>query len=153
MEAPHESAPTTLFVGLGSPHGDDRLGWLLAETLAAQCPGRLIVKQAGHPHELMHWLENIDRLMVGDACQSTGSPGKIRRWSWPSPEIRCLRSSGTHDFDLAAVLELSGCLGDLPREVTIWSIEAESFYPNAPLSESVKSSIPELVRQVASSVH
>lgn len=152
MEASHESSPTTLFVGLGSPHGDDRLGWLLAEAVADQCADRVIVKLAAHPHELMHWLDDADRLLVGDACEPAGSPGKIHRWSWPSPEIRRLRSCGTHDFGLTAVLELVGCLDDLPREVTIWSIEAGSFQPNAPLSAAVMSSVPELIRQIKSSL-
>lgn len=142
----------TLIVGLGSSHGDDRSGWLLVEILAAEGLGPWQVKRASHPHQLLDWLEGVDRLIVADACQPAGSPGTLRRWSWPSPEILRLRSAGTHDFDLATVLELAECLGGLPAEVTIWSIEAASCQPNSPLSEAVESRIPELARQIKSTL-
>ncbi len=106
----------TLFVGLGSPHGDDQIGWLVADRLAGDdtLPTTVTLKKAVIPLDLLDWLEVIDCLHVCDAFQGA-MPGELRRWEWnvesdlPTvtkllPEIMRLRCQGSHDFGLAAVL-------------------------------------------------
>ncbi|MGI9427921.1 MAG: hypothetical protein ACR2NM_04645, partial [Bythopirellula sp.] len=102
------SIARTLIVGIGSPHGDDQAGWLVAERLATDLDhDNIAVRKATSPVQLLDWLDSIDRLVVCDACRGLGDVGELRRWLWPSPELADGSWSGTHDFSLIAVLQLA----------------------------------------------
>lgn len=127
----------TLLVGLGSPHGDDCVGWCVASALAAaldraaapsQVP--ILVRLAQVPLELLHWCGELARLVIVDACvpapcgphDSRPSPGAYERWYWPEvPTVR-LRPATSHDLGLADVLALGSSLQMLPPEVEIWGL-------------------------------
>ncbi len=73
-----------LFVGIGSPHGDDQAGWLLADLLRGQfaSAGGILVRQAVVPADILDWLNGVEHLHVCDAC-TTGSPAAtLHRWEW-----------------------------------------------------------------------
>jgi hypothetical protein len=57
-----ESKPRTLFAGTGSPHGDDRIGWLIADALDKLVPPDVEVRLASTPSHLLDWLDEFDRL-------------------------------------------------------------------------------------------
>lgn len=160
---------TTLFVGVGSPNGDDRAGWLVADALSEIVDSefarqrvnfmngggtstvrrtRLIVRKACVPADLLDWLEGVDRLIVCDAICGCGAPGTLHYWSWPAPQIGQCRSLGSHDFGLHAVLETAGALGQLPPEVIVWGIEAGQVLPNAGLSPEIERSLPDLINRI-----
>ncbi len=92
--------PQTLFVGLGSPHGDDQIGWLIADRLAAErgLPGTVAVRKAAIPLDLLDWLEGVDCLHVCDALQGPTTFGEVQRWEWAdaslSPEGTAVDSLG-----------------------------------------------------------
>lgn len=122
-------SPSRLLVGIGSPFGDDRVGWEIArrvEELASGelATGELAVRCARAPAELLNWLEGVDRMEICDAVAS-GAAGSLHCWSWPSPEIELAPFRGSHDLGLPAVLALAAALGRLPREVRIWGIGIE----------------------------
>lgn len=73
-----------LFVGLGSHHGDDQIGWLVADRLATErdLPSSVAIRKAAIPLDLLDWLEGVDCLHVCDASQSAASSGKLQRWDW-----------------------------------------------------------------------
>lgn len=128
----------TLVVGLGSSHGEDQAGWLVADQLArlAGRPDSLpdcTVRRALIPLDLLDWLGGVERLVLCDACEAIDEPGRLHRWTWPDPAIAGCRSLTSHDFDLSNVLQMAAVLGQLPREVTIWGIELSSS-PVQPLS-------------------
>lgn len=79
----------TLVVGVGSPHGDDQLGWLAADALEAallalraaapNAPNTPLdarpldasgwrVRRAATPSDLLDWLPGPQRLILIDAC-------------------------------------------------------------------------------------
>lgn len=131
--------PATLVAGLGSAHGDDQFGWLVAEHLASSSAGgRTVVRSARSPAELLDWLEGCERLIVADACQSLGSPGAIHCWHWPDAPLGALRAAGTHDLGLAAVLGLAEELRRLPAETWLWCVEIETPQPGAPVSPYIQ---------------
>jgi len=142
------TSPRTLLVGIGSSHGDDRVGWLLAQQVAAQLPGDLDVRCAGAPAELLGWLDGRDALIVCDAVVADGTPGECRAWDWPAEEIRQARFTGSHDLSLAAVLALAGELGRLPARVRVWAITIESAEPCGPLSPAVAAAVPRVAKQI-----
>lgn len=113
----------TLVVGIGSRFGDDRLGPLVAAELTKHIP-RCEIRVLRSPAELLGALAGVARLHVVDACRGAGPPGTIVRFTWPASRISALEFSGTHDLGLAAALQLSDTLGELPSDVTLWGVEA-----------------------------
>ena len=45
----------TLVVGVGSHHGDDQAGWLVADLLAASASEDVAVRKAKTPAEILDW--------------------------------------------------------------------------------------------------
>lgn len=156
------SRKTDLFVGIGSPHGDDQVGWLVAEQLRehASCVDGILIRCAILPIDLLDWLDGIGHLHVCDACQGGALPGLLHRWdwsaagrrevdcSWPFDNLTVLRSAGTHKCGLREVLRLAGKLGCLPSKMTVWGVEAAQFEPNNPLSGQLETAISRIVATI-----
>ena len=143
------SGPSPLIVGLGSHHGDDRAGWMVIEQLEA----------IGHPAEFLlriaHSVDLLDRaspgqpLIICDACQGSGTAGRITRWLWPSDQIVTLRHCGTHDLSLGEVLQLGRTLNCLPEGIEIWGIEGINWSSASEPSQAVKQAVVELARRLS----
>ena len=75
-----------LIVGVGSAHGDDQAGWLVADELTRRIPdGRFIsVRKASVPLDFLDWLENVKVLHLIDAIQASGCGNDVRRLRWNS---------------------------------------------------------------------
>jgi len=116
------------------------------------------------PIDLLDWLDGIDCLHVCDACQSNAPPGTLHRWEYSAatpahPNRECgasrpavlagLRSTGSHDFGLATVLELANRLGCLPLQVVVWGIEGRRFEIGVKLSPEMIGIVPEVAAAVA----
>ena len=102
----------TLIVGFGSSHGDDQFGWRVAEQLSALAEhSSVTVRQARSPAEILGWLEGVERLIVCDACQDLGLPGRMHHWRWPDAALAELRFAGSHDLGVSAALGLADRLG------------------------------------------
>jgi hydrogenase maturation protease len=141
-------AHTTLFVGLGSSHGDDRVGWLVADALAPRLGEHAIVRQAAAPLDILNWLDGIDRLAICDACQGTGPAGSWRRWPSPLEDFPAGRARHSHDLGLAASLQLAARLSTLPRDVLLWAVEIGQAGPNQSASAEVTAAVPAVVDDV-----
>jgi hydrogenase maturation protease len=166
----------TLIVGLGSAHGDDQIGWRVAERLAAiadrndnlaelgapaagdkrellgDLPPRtaaVSVRIARSPSELLDWLDGVDRLIVCDTCQNVGAPGTTFRLCWPNARLATLRSSGSHDIGLAEMLALAEQLYRLPKEVIIWCAQGEATTAGSSLSASGHVAVTCLVEKIS----
>jgi hydrogenase maturation protease len=117
------AAVRTLLIGIGSPTGDDRLGWRMAQCVAAAEVDGLQVRQAATPLDLLDWLEGVDRLVLCDACLGAGPVGSVHRWQWPEFPTTAVRWVGSHDGNLLAVCQLADSLGWLPSDTTLWGVE------------------------------
>ncbi len=159
----------TLFVGIGSPHGDDRVGWMVADELLGRA---IAVRKASTPSQLLDWLDRIDRLIVCDACQpvanrqvqatgdsappadtSTASPPNVHCWKWPTLNVAQLRSAGSHAFGLPQVLELADKLGKLPDGVVVFGVEGTRFDAFAELSANLQANFERIVSEIAQTPH
>ena len=144
----------TLLVGIGSPHGDDQVGWRIAEQLAiAFDEDNLAVRRAKSPSQLLDWLDAVERLFICDACRGLGRAGQISRWTWPARELQQASWSGTHDMSLPAVLQLAERLGRLPPAVVVWSVEGASDEALGAMSPEVAAALPSLTDQIANEVN
>lgn len=139
----------TLVFGLGSGQGDDQLGWLVVERLAAAVsPAQAMIRRAVSPSELLDLPEGVDRLIVCDACHSLGAPGAIHRWRWPDVPVGRLRSTGSHDLGIGEVLKLAEQLCLLPPEVFVYAVEVASSAPLASVSIATQATVKRLAAEI-----
>ncbi len=113
-------------IGLGSPHGADRLGWLVVEQLEAKhfCttfpPGRLQLQACPSPAQLPALIQPGTAVLLIDALQ--GRPfGEIQWLSWQELE-RAPLLSGSHGLGLREILPLIEILYRRPEPITLLGI-------------------------------
>jgi hydrogenase maturation protease len=139
----------TLIVGFGSAHGDDRVGWLVADQLKTRLGSRPEIHRAIAALDLLDWLDGVQRLVLCDGCRGAGPVGSRHLWRWPVPELPFIRSAGTHDLGIPAVLTLAERLGRLPSEVWLWGIEIATDRPADEMSVAVLAAVPLVVDEMA----
>src|SRR5262245_40512606 len=132
---------TPLIVGIGSHHGDDQVGWRVAEELERNLPPAAAVRLASTPADLLNWLDGIDLLLVCDGCRGSGAPGHARRWSWPNIVEERLTWSGTHNLGLIETLSLAERLGHLPFHVAVWTVEMKDTGIRGSMSAEVAAAV------------
>jgi len=141
----------TLVLGIGSPQGDDRAGWLALEQLA----GHAAVRAAGAAVAL----ESLDRpglallgrwagarkVILIDAVRSGAPPGTLHR-ALAGDLAAGGSGASSHGFGLAEAVSLAAALDMLPPELVVLGIEAgEGSAADAPLSPAVAGALPRLV--------
>ena len=78
-----------LVAGLGSAHGDDQAGWLVADRVGAQfrTHSEVVVRRAMIPLDVLDWLEGVSVLHICDACETTHRPEKLQRFTWNAGQL------------------------------------------------------------------
>jgi len=137
-------------VGVGSPAGDDGVGWAVVRALrgGAGLPG-VTCHLADGGQRLLELVEGVGTLVVVDALADPAAAGAIQRFDWPDLRLAALRPGSTHHLRLADSLQLAAVLGLLPARVTIWTISGASFQPESGLSPAVAAAVPRLAQQLA----
>lgn len=116
-------------IGLGSPFGDDRAGWEVAERLAASArvrgwgPGVAVRLCRAPVSELPNWLAATEVAILVDAVRANGAAGTMYRLSRPHPALLDEPRLSTHGLGVRAALELLQSLGEAPREWLLYGIE------------------------------
>lgn len=141
----------TLFVGIGSSHGDDQIGWLVADRLQEVARQAVAIHKAATPADLLGWMDDYDQLVICDAYvdQTASVPARLRRWNWPTQELDSLRSTSSHSFGLRRVLELAAELSHLPEQTIIYGIQGQTFRAMSGISHSLDESLMEVVSEIA----
>ncbi len=116
-------------LGVGSPFGADRAGWLAVERLAAgdlparHCACDLRFEQCDRPgSRLLALLQEADAAVIIDAMRAALPAGAVRSFT---PEALGADSGlfSSHGFGVAEALALGRQLGGLPSRVTVVGIE------------------------------
>jgi hydrogenase maturation protease len=142
----------SLIVGLGSPHGDDQLGWVAIDRLRPLLPDAISARKVRDGFELLEVLEGHDSAVIIDAAAPAGRPGSIRSFKWPSPElVHCIPLS-SHGLGLVEAIQLAEALGRLPHHVKICTMEAQDTSPGAPLGDDIARQLDALVECVLGSL-
>ncbi|MCH9653687.1 MAG: hydrogenase maturation protease [Planctomycetes bacterium] len=126
-----------LIAGIGSPHGDDQVGWETVKQIQNMGSDLVSTHLARTPDDLLDCMEGFRLLVICDACQGAGDVGSSHHWEWPCNQLESINWSGTHNVSLPAVLALAEQLGRLPAAVHIWGVEVEQVLPGHPMSERV----------------
>lgn len=146
----------TLILGVGNPlMGDDGAGIEAARILSeADLPENVTVQEAGTPGwGLVEWIKDWDSVVIVDAAQMGLTPGEWQRFD--SSDVRLIageKSISLHQTDLAGGLALAQALDMLPKEITFYGIEPESTDQGMDLSPAIRSSLPELVKNILQEV-
>lgn len=145
-------SPVACVYGIGSPHGDDRLGWQVADALRQRVPPGVLVEVAADPLALLEVPIGCRLLIVVDACHWGGEPGTIRRLVWPDAQLDPNRLVSSHAWGVREALLLAERLGRLPPHVVVLAVEVSPDRSGATMSEPVARAVPELVRRVLAEV-
>lgn len=143
----------TLVVGLGSPHGDDRIGWEVARVLTDRLPAEVCVRETAIPANLLDWLPEYAVCHLIDGCSLRGRLGTLHRWKWPAGDFATLSERfSTHGMSLIEALRFAERLQILPKDVTIWGVEIGNTRQAADLSAELSEQIPTLAETLAEEI-
>ena len=138
--------PQKWVIGVGSPHGNDQVGWLVADALWQDSPRDFRIVKVSSPVDIISQTESVDCLWLCDACVGGSPEGTVWRWTWPDASLESRQFSGTHDFDLCAALRLAEKLGKLPKQVVVWGVEIQACEISSEVSAPVMDAIPKIVQ-------
>ena len=140
-------------IGIGSPFGDDQLGWKAVETirrsglLDSVPQGRVSTHTCDRPGSgLLTLMEGARLVILVDAMRSGATPGTVRRLEKGDMEdgVRLLSS---HGFGVASALALGDVLGVLPCQWVCYGVELGNLV-NDTLSPAVAIAIPGLIEKI-----
>ncbi|MGE5242551.1 MAG: hydrogenase maturation protease [Bacteroidota bacterium] len=142
-----------LILGIGSPFGDDCLGWVAVEALQrsaalAATAGSIAFAALDRPGAMLlaHW-RNADNVLLIDAIRSGAVPGALH-----CPGSGDIAAAGlpasSHGFGVVAALDLGRALGELPGGVFLYGIEMDPAHVGPSLSPAVQAALPVLVARV-----
>jgi hydrogenase maturation protease len=134
--------------GLGSPHGDDTIGWLVARELEGRVSRGVRIREIAAPAQILDHLEGVGKLVLIDGCRMGLPPGTVVRFEWPHAVFQDSRPASTHGLGLAEMLHLASMVGRLPACVTLFGVEIVHADAGAAVSAKVIESLPILVTEV-----
>ncbi|TPW14083.1 MAG: hydrogenase maturation protease [Halothiobacillaceae bacterium] len=136
MQRNSEVKASVAIIGIGSPHGDDRWGWVMAERLAhspaLQSTPHCVVEvlRCDSPiSQLYSMMCGRDAVILLDAVISDTAPvGEIMRLDeWQLPQCRELLSS--HGWGVPQALALGRALGGLPEHIVLYGLNVAVDVP------------------------
>jgi hydrogenase maturation protease len=145
-----------LIIGVGNEYrGDDGIGIAVAHALdGGALPADVEVRvQSGEATALMTAWADARAVILIDAVAAQDSPGKIYRieaHAKPIPEH--FLSCSTHNFGVAAAIELARAVGQLPPRVIVYGVEGEDFSMGAQLSPTVRAAVGEAVTRIIADI-
>lgn len=151
------SDATVRIIGVGSPYGEDWLGWELAERLRdspalAAWSDRVRVSLHDRPGAaLVQAWAGAGLVVVLDAVRSGAAPGTVHRFDAAALGA-APRALSTHGFGVADAVRLAAALDALPGQWRFYGIEADTASTGAGLSEAVHAAIPALVSEIEAAV-
>lgn len=144
--------PRPLVIGLGNRHrGDDGAGVEAVRRLAARLGARAdLVEDPGDVGRLLDLWEDRGRVFVVDAVRSGRPAGTVVRCAADSPAFPdAFGSTSSHGLSLGDAVALGRSLSRLPRELTVYGIEADSLRPGVGLSPAVARAAEEVAERIA----
>lgn len=134
-------------LGVGSPHGDDQLGWMVVDHLRRDHIAGVEAVPLHSPFQLLDHLDNCRFLILVDGCQMGDRAGTIHHLVWP--DFRSLQGSpSTHGLDIGLALGLAEQLGQLPEQIHFLGMEIADCQPGRLPGPIIQEGILFLVQKV-----
>ena len=140
-------------IGVGSPFGDDRLGWIVAEQLKAlpiclSKKGKIDISILDRPGTaLISQWKDVDAVILIDAIRSGASPGTLHILSADDIDENTQLTS-SHGFGVASTMALARTLDELPQYFYLCGIEIDPTNLGEDLGLSVRVAINPLVDRI-----
>ena len=147
-EAGHRS-PLVRIIGLGSPFGDDRVGWRVIEALRGRLPDSVDLQALDRPGAaLINWMADVGHLVLVDALSSGARPGDLVSLD-PVDLMAGPGRLSSHELALADTLRVARSLGCLPQRIDIHGIEIGQIDAEAlsPAAEAAATRLADRIRQ------
>ncbi len=142
---------------VGSPFGDDRLGWIAAgrlrrsAALVALPAGVVSIAELDRPGaDLLRDLEGLSALYVIDAMRTGGPPGTLHTLHAEAATVP-QGALSSHGLGVAAALALGEAMACLPPRVIVFGLEITSTSGTG-LAPEVEAALPGLVAAVEHAV-
>ena len=148
--------PTTLIVGLGSPYGDDKIGWVACEQLKMDIGHLPTVDFVTCDRSGLEWLTKMShagQVLFIDAMRSGEKPGTVRKIDlntdqWTGYPVKL----SSHGINIMEAIDVAKSLGELPDNISVWGVEMEQCTYENGLSESVKTALPTLLANIKAEI-
>jgi len=139
-------------IGIGSPFGDDQLGWKMITVLEQESStipvSEWTLVRCDSPSSLLSLMNGAECVYLIDAVQTGATPGTIHRWQGEEI-INFAHSLSSHGIDVASVIALGKALAELPPTLILYgielSIETITPDPETTMSSAVINAIPVLL--------
>lgn len=148
---------TVKIIGVGAPHGDDWLGWELAERLRASerltaWGERVSIALHDNPSAaLAQAWRNTGLVILLDSARTGAAPGTLHHLDAQQLQNPLSTSGGTGTGVMGAV-RLAVALEALPESLEFYGVEADTQHAALCLSDTVYACLPALVEKVAARV-
>ncbi|GAB2887509.1 hypothetical protein GCM10027046_14760 [Uliginosibacterium flavum] len=139
-----------LVAGIGSPHGADRLGWVVIDALQhASLPAPVKLVACSLPSELTPLLLDAPRAIVIDALLGDGPAGTIHVLRATDLTRAALRLS-SHGLGLVEAVQLASALG-MPAEC-LWVLVLDVVHPEAEIEDAWIEGLAQRVRTMLTEI-
>ncbi len=145
-------------LGIGSPFGDDQLGWEVVKLLQQKASLRHYI-----PHQLhltccdrpgMYLLElmrHAKTVFLIDAVITGATIGTLH--CFKNEDIKDLSSTlSTHGLGIAEAMQMGAVLQELPKHITLYGAEIEGIQQPFSLSNPIKDAIESLAQRLETDI-
>lgn len=142
---------TFAVLGIGSPHGDDQIGWLLVDELQKRVEDSDIhwEKVSAPVTSLVNQLSAFDQILVIDAGDIGLAPGESVFLEDAEPVLNQQEGVlSSHSMGLIESWQMAKALKmELPK-VSLFLVQFEQCEPMQSISPSLEQKIPDMLNQV-----
>ena len=133
--------------GIGSPFGDDQLGWAVVNLLKQQAsllhyiPHRLHIACCDRPGMyLLELMRHAKTVFLIDAVTSGSPIGTLHCFVNTDIEA-CGNTLSTHGLGIAEAMKMGAALNELPERVILYGVEIGNVQCQFMLSDPIKQAI------------
>lgn len=143
-----------LILGIGSPFGDDRLGWEVVQglqqkkTLQVYSAEQLQFMSCDRPGlNLLDLMQQAKTVFLIDAVRTGAKVGSLLYLE--NEEIKTINSiQSTHEFGLANTIEMGKNLHLLPKNLVLYGIEVNELKFQFEVTEPIRAAIHALIIRI-----
>ncbi len=137
-------------LGIGSPFGDDQVGWKVVEALKVHMivhPDIQLMSCDRPGIRLIELMRGGSSIILIDAVKTGQKKGVIHRLE--GEDIQALNTVfSTHDIGIAEALQIGSALNELPKHIVLYGIEIDEVEVDSTLSEPVQRAVGAVVLQI-----
>jgi len=149
----------TRILGVGSPFGEDRLGWLAIDFIRAsrwyrsQRAGAVSAESLDRPGPaLLAAMDGASHAVLIDAVRGAATPGTLLCVALEQLDWSADAFVSGHAFGLADTLLLGRALALLPPRLTLLAVEASRAESNDETSGEMRAALPAILQRVEACV-